>query len=236
MKPKALFIVSDVRSGSTYSAETFAYNINSSYGVEYWDLAKEPFSFLEDNSTADSILNIYDQLWINQANMKSAKIMCAASSIIYRESKKNKIIEDIFFGSSASWIILRRRNKFRQAVSLAVAKKSSLFHYYGNPTAAPDNGIKLTNQEIYEGYKSILLSDDFLDVFSSKVKNSITFFYEDFVGNEMECIKKIINSFSLPFQSENLKLQPVKITPTAHEIKQSYEDGFRDFFLENYHS
>lgn len=228
-----LFIASDVRSGSTYAAESIAYTLNQEAGAQFWDLAQEKFSSLSSRSEAPDILDVYDELWVNEYGFKSAKIMCASLSIILNRSKQSAKLRRIFFGSRTYWIVVRRRNKIRQAVSLAFAKKSGLFHFYGQGEAQ-DAGIQVSDEEVMECFKAILLSDEFLGSFAKKVSNVAEFHYEDFVGAEAQHMNNIFSSFGLhQFRASIVPASP-KIRPTAPDQKIATEMRFREHFLNTY--
>lgn len=71
---KALFIASEVRSGSTYVAEAIAYSIAQSFGVECWGLAHEKFAVLDGDFQPAKVRSILNGLCINQAGFRSAKL------------------------------------------------------------------------------------------------------------------------------------------------------------------
>lgn len=230
-----LFIASEVRSGSTYIAESLAYSFSSSYNVDFWDAGKELFSGLTDSSSDTDVLQILDALGLNSAGMRSAKIMCASLSIICREIEKNRTLQEKFFGNEARWIVIRRRNKIKQAVSLATAISSNTWHFYGDVESSPDKSASVSNEAIYEALKMIVISDDYLENFSRMVARSAVIYYEDFIDNELSSLQRIINTLDLPFNSSNLKLSPAKLKKTAQDRKAEAENSFRRYFLENYH-
>lgn len=230
-----LFIASEVRSGSTYIAESLAYSFSSSYNVDFWDAGKELFSGLSDSSSDKDVLQILNGLGLNSAGMRSAKVMCASLSIICREVEKNPMLNQTFFGDDARWIVIRRRNKIKQAVSLATAIASNTWHFYGDTESSPDKTASLTNEAIYEALKMIVISDDYLENFSRMVVRSAVVYYEDFIDNELSSLQWIINTLDLPFNSLELKLSPAKLKKTAQDRKAEAENSFRRYFLENYH-
>lgn len=130
MSEKFLFMASEVRSGSTFFAKLISSSFHKSYGEEFWDLSRELLSTLKDSSTRDEMLSITRNLYLNKSGYRSCKIMCAQLSIISREARKDQEIKDIFFGGNTYWIVFRRKNKIKQAISLAMARKSNIYHSY----------------------------------------------------------------------------------------------------------
>jgi len=147
-KIKTLFIASEVRSGSTYIAESLAYELESNFGFRMWDLAKEHFSFLDDCSSPDDIVKTWSGLYLDPSGFASAKIMCKGLSVLHRHASSAQDVQQAFFGESAYWIVVRRRDRIKQAVSLAIAIKTGAYHHYGNAEEAPDNGATVSNAEI----------------------------------------------------------------------------------------
>ncbi|MEM8514816.1 LPS sulfotransferase NodH [Massilia sp. MP_M2] len=230
-----LFIASEVRSGSTYIAESLAYSFSDSFKVDFWDAGKELFNQLSDSTDADQIESILSSLGQNSIGIKCAKIMCASLSIICREVKRNPELYDHFFGQNACWIIIRRRNRIKQAVSLATAIASDTWHFYDDPKTSPDNKVSISNESIYDALKMIILSDDYLENFSHFVEKSTTIYYEDFIGNELEVLKNTINKLGLPFDEQLLTISPAKLKKTGQPLKSEAERAFREYLLENYH-
>jgi hypothetical protein len=235
MSIRNLFIASEVRSGSTFIAESLAYSFSNSYGVDFWNLSMEFFNSLSNGSGPADIYKILGGIGANQKGMRCAKLMCGALSIISRETKENESLRNFFFGESTCWIIIRRRNKIKQAVSLATALSSRNWHYYANPENAPDRSVALANIDIFKSLGMINFSDDYLENFSRLTARCSTVFYEDFVGNEEFHLKRIIDELRLPFSTTILSLSPVKIQKTAVDLKINYEAEFRAYFKENYH-
>ncbi|WP_176050565.1 Stf0 family sulfotransferase [Burkholderia sp. BCC1644] len=235
---KTLYIASEVRSGSTFIAESISYYLNERFGYEFWDLAQERFSGLHAESTADEIIGIQSNLYLNPEGWASSKIMCKALSIIKRESANSDAVKDAFFGQNAYWIVIRRKNKIQQAISLAMAKKSGLYHYYGDPNDAPDNNISSDSVEIEEALKSILLSDIYLESFASALPQDrrIEISYEEFLSDKIENINKLNMLCNFPPNEEAThEFNLAKIKQTAQSEKQIAHAKFVDWFLENYY-
>jgi LPS sulfotransferase NodH len=232
---KKLFIASEVRSGSTYIAEKIAYSLNKSYGIHFWSLTKEHFSSLESGFSANQIIKIFNEIGVNDINFKSAKLMPSSLSIIYKESEKNTLIKDIFFGENSYWIVIQRKDKLAQAVSLTFAREGNLFHYYGDESISPDLNISIKNEEVYKNLISIILSDIFLDNFFKNNSRVISIYYEDFIENEYSILTSIIEKFQLPLSVNNFKISPVKLKKTASKQKARAIVEFSKYFKENYH-
>ena len=94
---KLLVIASEVRSGSTFLAEILSYTFNKLFGFEFWDLTKEHFNTINDSSSIEDILSIYDNIWVNQFNFKSSKLMCSSISVLNRESKISEYLKNVLF-------------------------------------------------------------------------------------------------------------------------------------------
>src|SRR4051794_25695333 len=104
---KCLFIASEVRCGSTFIAETIAYELNKSFGFELWDLAKEHFSFLDENATPKQALEPRPCLHLAISGFVAAKILCKGLSQLHRLAQLSSKVREAFFGDRDYWIILR---------------------------------------------------------------------------------------------------------------------------------
>lgn len=235
---KTLFLASDVRSGSTYIAESLAYCLDRQFGYSFYNLAKELFSHLNDLSSAEKILEIYNTLFLDESGWSSSKLMCSSLSIIVRESRRSNAVQLAFFGEAAFWIIVRRRDRIKQAVSLAMARKSGLYHYYGDGEEYPDNKCELGKQEIQEALRAIELSDIYLTVFKQLIPCSqyVEIFYEDFLDNEVKFINQVCQLAGFGDAADpDAYVNLAKLRPTATETKSSYAEEFKFWLLENYH-
>jgi LPS sulfotransferase NodH len=235
---KTLFLASDVRSGSTYIAESLAYFFDKQFGFLFYDLASELFSHLDDSSSEKEIMERYNTLFLDKSGWASSKIMCASLSIIARESRRSISVQSTFFGQEAFWIIVRRRDKIKQAVSLAIASKSGLYHYYGDGEKSPDNEYQIGKQEIQDALKKIELSDTYLTIFKQLIPDAqyIEIFYEDFLDDEFQFINKVCQRSGLGNVTDtDSYMNLAKLRPTATEKKSSYAEEFKFWFLENYH-
>ena len=223
---KLLVIASEVRSGSTFLAEILSYTLNKLFGSEFWDLTKEHFNTINDSSLAQDILSIYDNIWVNQLKFKSSKLMCSSISVLNRESKISEDLRNIFFGSDAYWIILRRRNKIRQAVSLAFARSSGVYHHYVNQGVSLDNNLSISTVDVYDALRAIELSDIYLELFSKTPTNSITLFYEDLIDNPEKYLLDVVRFIGIPYHSNSVELHEIKLIKTAQEKKNGVTEDF----------
>ena len=235
---KTLFLASDVRSGSTYIAESLAYFFDKQFGYSFYDLTKEHLSQVNDFSSEKEIMEIYNALFLDKSGWASSKLMCASLSIIVRESRRSISVQSAFFGQAAFWIIVRRRDKIKQAVSLAMASKSGLYHYYGDGEKSLDNKYQIGKQEIQDALKKIELSDTYLTIFKQLIPDTqyIEIFYEDFLDNEFKFINKVCQLFGFGNLADaDGYVNLAKLRPTATEKKFRYAEEFKFWFLENYH-
>lgn len=231
---KALFIASEVRSGSTYAAEAIAYSFAESFGVECWGLAHEKFAVLNGDCQPAKVRAILNELFINQAGFRCSKLMVKDLTVIFRAIDEDETIAEDFLSSSCAWIIVRKKNKFRQAVSLSYAEASGVYHNYTAEDSAPDYNISISPQDVKRRYLALAASDDYLSLFATKARRSVTIFHEDFVEDPLSTIKHIISSLNLPFDSQAVEYSTPKITPTAQTGKRQLEKDFREYFLRNF--
>lgn len=236
---KTLFIASEVRSGSTYIAESLAYHFDKKAGYYFYDLTKEKFNHVRDGFSAAELMEIYGSLYLDNSGWAASKVMCAALSVVVRESRGSDVVRSAFFGDATFWIIVRRRDRIKQAVSLALARKSGLYHYYENVANSPDNDCLLEMSDIQDALRAIELSDTYLDTF----KQSLTYgqyveiFYEDFLENEVKYINQVsdllgINNITDTDGYVNLS----KLRPTSIKLKVRYAEDFKFWLLENFHA
>lgn len=233
---KSLFIASEVRCGSTFLAESIAYELNHSFGCEFWDLAKEPFAYFGEETTAEQALDTWRSLYLDASGFVAGKMMCKALSVLHRLAKASATVRDAFFGENAHWIVLRRRDRVEQAVSLALAKKTKTFHFYGDPGRAPDRQATLTADEIDAAFKEVALSDVYLEVFahSSPTARKIALEYHDFLDNQAYCLNRVHRLCGFPALYAPTYVNASKIKRTAGEVKRSASEDFKSWFLENH--
>jgi LPS sulfotransferase NodH len=233
---KYLFIASEVRSGSTYFAESLAYELGSNFKFATWNLTREHFSFLDNHSSSDDIIKTWSGLYLDACGFSTAKIMCKALSVIHRHASIYKEVQQAFFGENTYWIVLRRRNRIKQAISLAMANKTGIFHYYGEAENAPDNDTIVTIEEIESAMRMISLSDIYLEAFASTIPVShiVSCFYEDFMEDEVSWLNRVHAMCGFPMIEQSTYINQAKLKPTANEAKRAAYAQYRQWFLMNY--
>ena len=236
MTAKSLFIASEVRSGSTLTAEYIAYHFERVSQFMLFGLTKEPFGQLTAASTSDDVLNIYRSLYRDVSGFACAKIMVNSLSIITKRSHENEEIQRYFFGDEARWIVVRRRDRLKQAVSLAVASKSGRFHVYdSSETAAAD---EITMAEAQSALEKIELSDIYLDIFASRMRPpAMRVIYEDMVVDPKRLIADVAALFDFPIRGvEDISESSVKIRRSDRDAKDRLYEDFASWFMANRHN
>ena len=232
---RCLFIASEVRCGSTFIAETIAYELKRSFDFNLWDLAKEPFSYLDHDSTPEQALETRRWLHFDASGFVAAKIMCKGLSQLHRLAQNSPDLRDAFFGERARWLIVRRRDRVEQATSLALARKTQTFHYYGDPELAADNTAELTIGDIDAALKAVALSDIYLEAFASSMRPewSLSFLYEDFVNDQPGHLARVHELCGFPPFGAASYVNESKIKQTAGSAKRAYSAQFKRWFLAN---
>jgi LPS sulfotransferase NodH len=228
---KALWMAAEVRSGSTFIAETLAYSFSESFGVECWTLAQENFAPLNDDSRPEIARALLENIPDNQVGFRSSKLMVKDLGALFRAMDADIALREEFFADDCGWIVVRRRNKVRQAVSAALAAASGSYHYYGGLGPDPDSAVDLPMELVKEAMVGICLSDDYLAVLATRLPRSITIYYEDFLADPAGSLKAIINQLHIPVDVERLQIARPKITPTSQRRKADIEQAFADYFL-----
>lgn len=234
---KALIIASEVRSGSTFVAESIAYHFHGVFGDVLFGLTKEHFAGLRETSSHTEILTKFNSLYLGHQGWVATKIMCAALSIIVRETRKAESLREVLFGSNADWIIVRRRKKVSQAVSLAYARKTGDWHVYTTEQTSTDKP-KVTLKETEDALRSILLSDTYLESFTGLIASDKTMeiFYEDFLSEPSCLIEHVYDVLGVARPSEGVKyVDRTKIRQEATGQKRQSERDFNAWLLENYY-
>jgi LPS sulfotransferase NodH/transposase-like protein len=235
---KALIIATEVRSGSTFIAESIAYHFNGATSCGFFDLTKEHFGYLNAKSSSGEILAKFKSLYTNQCGWAATKILCAALSIIVREARKDEALKQEFFGPNTYWVIVRRRRKVLQAVSLAYAKRTGDWHVYA-PEEGSGNKPVVQFNDTEEALRAILLSDTFLETFSNLIANDrkIEVYYEDFLEQPDALISRLYDLLGVDRPAEGLQYKnETKLIPTAVEAKRQSVSDFHHWFLENYYA
>ena len=234
---KALIIASEVRSGSTFVAESIAYHFHEIFDDVLFGLTKEHFADLREKSSHTEILTKFNSLYSGQQRWIATKIMCAALSIMVREARKADPLREALFGSNAHWIIVRRRKKVSQAVSLAYARKTGDWHVYTTEHTGTDKP-RVTFKETEDALRSILLSDTYLETFASLIASDkkIEIFYEDFLSDPSRLIEHVYDVLGVARPSDGVKyVDRTKIRQEATDKKRQSEGDFKTWLLENYY-
>jgi hypothetical protein len=233
---KSLFIATEVRCGSTFVAESLAYELHDKFGFHLWDLAKERFSFLNEDTRPEPLLTTWRALYLDGSGFVASKFMCKTLSLVHRLARISEDIHDAFLGEDAYWVVIRRRDRVEQAVSLALAAKSGTFHYYGHVEPAPDHHTQLTLEEIDWALKAVALSDVYLETFFSSLprERRVCLYYEDFVRDQTPYLNQIHELCGFPALDAAAYVNMSKLKPTGRDIKAAAGSQFKHWLLENY--
>jgi len=162
--------------------------------------------------------------------------MCKTLSLLHRLARMSEDIREAFFGEDAYWVVIRRRDRVEQAVSLALAAKSGTFHYYGHVEPAPDHHTQLTLEEIDWALKAVALSDVYLETFFSSLprERRVCFYYEDFVRDQIPYLNQIHELCGFPRLDAVGYVNMSKLRPNGRDIKSAASAHFKHWLLENY--
>ncbi|MBY0255917.1 MAG: hypothetical protein K2X54_31800 [Methylobacterium organophilum] len=202
--------------------------------MDFWPLTKEGFaSILEDPShgVADNMLHC---MYKNNVGYRSSMIKIGHLAAIFTSIGADREVRQKFFGDNSSWLIVRRRNLIRQAISLAYASRSGLYHYYGDADQAEDRNINISPADVMPHFKSIVASDAYLNVLERRLARHHTVFYEDFVEDPEFHVREIMRNLSLPGDLGQLVLGKPKLIPTAQDEKRMMELEFEELLLSGY--
>jgi LPS sulfotransferase NodH len=233
---KNLFIATEVRCGSTFVAESLSYEAHENFGFHLWDLAKEHFAFLSDETTPEQLLTTWRALYLDVSGFVASKFMCRALSFLHRLARISEDAHDAFFGEDSYWIVIRRRDRVEQAVSLALATKTGTFHHYGHAEPATDRHTQLTLEEIDWALKAVALSDVYLESFFSSLprERRVCLYYEDFVVDQVTYLNQIHELCGFPALDAAAYVNMSKLKPTGRDIKNAASAQFKHWLLENY--
>ena len=233
---KAIFIASQVRSGSTFAAELIAYHFDKLFGFKLYDLTKEHFSSLDDRSESGDLQKVIDALYLDSSGYVCAKVMTESLSVISKIANSEPSIAEQFFGKNAYWVLIRRRDRIRQAISLAYAEKNNVFHSYvgDSDTKAP---LIPTCVEINDALRKILNSDVYLDALSTRFGGQyVEFYYEDIINNVpgyLTCVAKLCDFDASRIGVVTADIAKIKVD-FSREKRISYTE-FLNWFLCNNH-
>jgi len=232
-----LILASEVRSGSTFIAESIAYHFETAIGGVLFDLTKEHFAFVEERSSKDDILAAYNSLFLGKGGWVATKIMCAALSVLVREARKSDAVRDAFFGRSAYWIIVRRRAKVRQAVSLAFARKTGVWHSYSEEEGSGGSS-EISFRDTEDALRSVLISDTYLEAFRDAIAadRRTEVIYEDFLVDPKPLIDHLYDVLEVGRPEGGSRyVDRTKIRRSAADRKRKAEGDFKIWLLENFH-
>ena len=233
---RTLFIVSEVRSGSTYVAETLAYELNDALGYDLWQLLQEPFQELNERSTPQHALSILERLHLDRSGFAGAKVLCKHMAILLRLATACPALRNALLGPDAYWIVVRRADRVEQAVSLAAARKSGVYHFYDDPQTAADRDVSLEMDEIQSALAAIALSDLYLELLTTQLpaNRTLSLKYEDLLIDQVGALQCIHDLCGFPPLDAGRYLNGAKIRPTAQETKRRASAEYKDWLLANY--
>jgi transposase-like protein len=230
-------MASGVRSGSTFIAESIAYHFHAASGMMLFDLTKEHLDGINNRSRAPEILSRLHSLWTNAEGWAATKIMCNSLSVMTRESLRKSELETALFGPSTYWIVVRRRDRIRRAVSLACAKRSGAWHVYEEGHAT-ESGMP-TVVESRAALEEILLDDIYLEALSENIppERRTEVVYEDFLSNPTPVIDRLHSVLGSPKASGVVPFRDLtKIRPSDSNQKRQAVADFKEWIKENHHS
>ncbi len=231
---KNIFIASEVRSGSTWVGELIAYFLQQHTSHVAFGLTIESFRELNSESSATQVCDIFDSLWRDGSGLATCKLQCASLSVIFRESIASPAVRDRFFGPESVWIVLRRKDTLRQAVSLAAARKVNQYHHY--EVAADDTGVDLGALEANDALGAILRSDIFLSTFAQRnpSPNLLCDEYNNVRRQPAEFLQSLFALCRWPYPEQVDRADLSKLTPWAERAKEQATEHFGHWLLCNY--
>lgn len=231
---KNIFIASEVRSGSTWVGELIAYFLQQHTGHVAFGLTIESFRALNSESSAAQVCDIFDNLWRDASGLATCKLQCASLSVIYRESLISQAVRDRFFGPESVWIVLRRKDTLRQAVSLAAARKVNQYHHY--EAADDETGVDLGALEANDALVAILRSDIFLSTFAERnpSPNLMCDEYNNVRRQPAEFLQSLFALCRWPYPEQVDRADLSKLTPWAERAKEQATERFGHWLLCNY--
>ncbi len=231
-----LFIASEVRSGSTWLAELIAYFAEHHCARMAFGLSFEFFRHLNHHSTADDVCQQFDALWRDSGGLATGKLQCASLSIVCREALRSTAVRDRFFGEDTLWIVLRRQDRLRQAVSLAAARRTGQYHHYG-PAAAQQVSLDIPPEEVNAALKAIGLSDDYLRAFADFVPSGrvLRWEYNEVRADPEHHLQTLFDELGWRFPEISDQVDRSKLRPWATDAKEQLAGEFSRWFLSTYH-
>lgn len=233
---KTLFIASEVRSGSTFVAETLAYELHASLSYDLWQVAKEPFQDLDERSTPEEALKTLAWLHLDRSGFSGAKILCRQLAYLRRLASVSPALHSEMFGPRAYWIVVRRADRVGQAVSLAAARKNGIYHAYDGATKNQDADLSIELEEIGAAFSAIAHSDLFLELWTRELppERTMSIVYEDFLVDQVGALQRIHDLCQFPPLDVAAYINESKLKPTEREEKRRATSAFKAYFLANY--
>lgn len=226
-----VFIASEVRSGSTYLAESIAYTLFKLNEWNLWDLTKEHFSSLNQTTTPSDLLQLLNSLYTDSSGFRTAKIMVSSLSVICAQSHIDSV-DDAFFGDQSYWIILLRENLIRQAISLSFARQTGIYHEYEQRSDSTDIP---SMSAVKESLHAVQLSKIYLMLFAERCKNKLVLEYESFQRDPALSVKEILKFLNVPLVDNDLHIVKPKLQKTDQLAKMCMEKGFSKWLLQHHH-
>ncbi len=163
--------------------------------------------------------------------------MCPSLSIILRESRKSDPLNQSFFGPNSHWIFVRRRSKIEQAVSLAFARTTGVWHSYGGEDNSAESAA-LGPKLIEDALRAILLSDTYLEALASLIPENrkLVLHYEDFLSNSQPYIARLHGVLAPPDVSDRVDyVDATRIQRIGTIAKHRAVLDFNAWLAQNYH-
>lgn len=233
---RCLFMASEVRCGSTYVAETLSYEMHDFFGFELWDLTKELFHDLDDETRPAPLLTRWGALFLDRTGFVASKFMCKSLSYLHRLAHASPAVREAFFGERAYWVVVRRRDRLAQAVSLAAASKSRTYHHYADPELAGDRDVELSLGELDAALKTVALSDIYLQTFADSLPRErvVSLFYEDFLADEIGWINRVHALCGFEPAPADTYRNASKLVRTGQQAKRRAKEQLQEWLLANH--
>lgn len=212
-------------------AESLAYSLYESYGVECWQIAQENFSVLQSNLNEENAHSIMSRLYLNQFGFRCGKWLVNDLKYLFRSISAGSIEDKEFLGYQTAWIVVLRKDIVSQAISSAYAKISGVYHHYGSSEVSDDVDLELSYEDVRIAFREILTSNYYLNAFARKVKRGCLVYYEDYTEDPKRELTRIIQELNMPLDLDCLRMVQAKLTPTAQQGKSEWRERFDDFFL-----
>jgi len=223
-----VFILSEVRSGSTYAAELIAYNFNRRHGHELWPLASEPFQLIGEGATPADLHAALAAIPVGPGGLRAGMIKCGQMEALEPIIARDESLRHELLGPRSRWLILRRRDQLAQAVSLHCAMCSGSFHDYTPvPSCVP---CSASNLQLHRALWMIARAEEVLRRCEARVSHRLNWCYEDILGNEagfLERCHRFLLGGSGGFG--RAALQRVKLVPAHSQEKLRLRENFADW-------